>query len=134
MEAEDYLKKDFVTPEMALTLKELGFNEDTIVSNNPSNNLSTNLSTILGGGTFISIDKHSSYLRTPLIQKAFRWFRVQHKLFGYVVPDENEFGWKIYRKNNKNEGWRSYNCKTYEEAETECLKQLISLVKLKQND
>jgi hypothetical protein len=58
----------------------------------------------------------------PLWQQSFRWFRDKHNLNGYCyIP--NETGYWAYSLENK----AKYS--TYEEAQLECLKKLIEIVK-----
>ena len=58
--------------------------------------------------------------------KAFRWFREKYGLYSVIDGLENRQYYKITQLNTYS---KEYN--TYEEAEIECLKKLIELVKNK---
>jgi len=62
-------------------------------------------------------------------QQAFRWFREEKLLFGFVeqiTKNTFKFFVKDYRE-NKGLVFSSYVYETYEEAEMECLKKLFEI-------
>jgi hypothetical protein len=64
-----------------------------------------------------------------LYQQAFRWFRDEKQLFGFVeqiTKNTFKFFVKDYRE-NKGLVFASYVYDTYEEAELECLKKLFEI-------
>lgn len=64
-----------------------------------------------------------------LYQQAFRWFRENKSLFGFVeqiTKNTYKFFIKDYRE-NKGLVFASYVYDTYEEAELECLKHLFEI-------
>jgi hypothetical protein len=64
-----------------------------------------------------------------LYQQAFRWFREEKVLFGFVeqiTKNTFKFFIKDYRE-NKGLVFASYVYDTYEEAELECLKKLFEI-------
>lgn len=65
-----------------------------------------------------------SGVHAPIFQQAFRWFRNNHKLNGYCFQP-NETGYWAHSLENK----AKYD--TYEEAELACLRELIEIVKQK---
>jgi hypothetical protein len=75
----------------------------------------------------------TDWCSAPTYQQAFRWFRMEHNLIckvdvtSYGCPlNEQEFFCEI----TSNRGTASYEIfDTYEEAELECLKKLIEIVK-----
>ena len=111
------MNKEFIPYEQALALQRLGFDEECF-------------------GTWFELEgKYSIIIRnnlyrndlqtpSPLYQQAFRWFREKHGLNYVIVKAES---W-LYTINgcNTQEGF-----KTYEEAELDCLKKLIEIVKSK---
>ena len=130
------MEKEFVPYEIALALKELGFDEPCFAIYyqgkfmngkiehyvwNLVNSIKTNTDTN-------SID----IVTAPLYQQAFRWLRKKYKLDGWVVPYFSLDG-KKYSYLILNEKMRSLedelNVGNYEEAELECLKKLIEVVK-----
>lgn len=125
------MEKEFVPYEIALALKELRFNESCFkyyVDNK-----------LIYNGLGISnkdCDWVDNQCSAPFYQQAFRWFREKYKLFGYVMDTEDgNYYWGISKsfsgetEEDSSEG--PYD-DTYEEAELECLKKLIEIVKKKQ--
>ena len=125
------MNKEFIPYEQALALKELGFDEPCL-------------------GRYwheefklINIDKQFEVphyaCSAPLYQQAFRWFREKYNLY----QDISAFAWN-YDKKQLGFSIRTYLnpvnieterkvygevYETYEEAELECLKELIEIVK-----
>jgi hypothetical protein len=114
------IEKEFIPYKQALALKELGFDEPCL-------------------GRYwheefklINIDKQFEVphyaCSAPLYQQAFRWFREKYPELDFAVG-------KIYNGTNNyhyhiNLLWEYFEG-TYEEAELECLKKLIEIVKTK---
>ena len=75
------------------------------------------------------------YYFAPTYSQAFRWFREKYNLFGYSYPNDYQmYGYRIVElKSSENKeliyDWGTLN--THEEAELECLKKLIEIVKTK---
>ena len=128
------MNKEFVPYEQALALKELGFDKITFgvyyISDDKHEVVVSNGPYSYGKNT--GIYKKYNVL-TPTFSQAFRWFRENYKLRGHVISDYDMFSYQIYglidnEFNLINGG--SVN-KEYEEAELECLKKLIEIVKNK---
>jgi hypothetical protein len=111
------MNKEFIPYELALELKELGFDEPCFAYLKP--NVLTYEITI---GEFNEFEYHSA----PTYSQAFRWFRDKHNLgaivsqFGYAI--ENQYGQATNFEEDK-------NYLSYEETELECLKKLIEIAK-----
>ena len=108
------MEKEFVPYTEALELKQLGFDIPSVsgYSYSDSDNLLT---------------------QAILYQQAFRWFREKYNLFGQV----NIRTYYIYEISNDGIAIKMASqydklLNTYEEAELECLKKLIELIKQKQ--
>jgi hypothetical protein len=113
--------KEFVNYEQAIALKELGFDEKCLMYYDYS-------WTLIESGVY--------ECKAPLYQQAFRWFREKHNLFGcidlhtstpihwYIRIDDIIKNDYIYHSEDND-----LKFKTYEEAELECLKKLIEIVK-----
>lgn len=121
------MKELFIPYEQALNLKELGFDEpcfatynsDKKVNRNPSHNMED--LPIEGQPYYWNNSKiYKSCITAPLYQQAFRW--LWNKTGKYIIP---------IQKDDKE--WLAIGIvyKTYEEAELECLKKLIEIVKNK---
>jgi hypothetical protein len=73
----------------------------------------------------------------PLYQQAFRWFREKHDAHHNIKVWGSVESWVFVR--GMGIKWRpvtrsGYDNVTYEEAELECLKKLIEIVKEKQDE
>ena len=135
------MKKEFIPYDLALELKELGFDEpcfgwfrSTLI---PSNFTEYFLETEFGMNESPSDWVNSNFLdkacSAPLYQQAFRWFREKYDLFGQITVAEyelqnNGFEYEIKSKDKSIDTWRG-GYKIYEEAELECLKELIEICK-----
>ena len=128
------MNKEFIPYEQALALKELGFNEPCF-KKYIAGCLWSNPTT---PEVYKNIHANSSDCLTPLYQQAFRWFREKYNLFGCIdLHTSTPIHWYIriddIIKNDYIYHSEDYNLKynTYEEAELECLKKLIEIVKKK---
>ena len=124
------MEKEFIPYEQALTLKELGFDNENCLGWWTYRYDSTEgyLDTLKNYCFQIKDDLNRQCL-APLYQQAFRWFREKYNIDVNIQKDS--IG--IYHFNidtNKYGDWREpiFN-KSYEEAELECLKKLIEIVK-----
>ena len=109
------IEKEFIPYEQSLALKELGFDEDCFgYYVNAELDLTWKFS-----DCSLYQDTHISIL-APLYQQAFRW--LWNKTGKYIIP---------IQKDDKE--WLAIGIvyKTYEEAELECLKKLIEIIKKK---
>jgi hypothetical protein len=77
-------------------------------------------------------------LSAPTFSQAFRWFRDNFKISGeitscfYSEGEENKWEFNIYQLDKEDEEYSTLPIfKSYEEAEFECLKKLIEIVKNK---
>jgi hypothetical protein len=118
------MKKEFVTYEQAVALKELGFDEICIATYDEDE-------------YFEFLDFEQSYytipsklIQAPLYQQAFRWFREKYQIDSWIYPNLNG----LYSISNVRRGvglGKVSEYQTYEEAELECLIKLIEIVKNK---
>ena len=123
------LENEFIPYEQALALKELGFDEPCFM---------TYLNGKLDKELFLfnhSIRSHSTqeFTSAPTFSQVFRWFREKYDLFTQDFIDlDNKFTKNIVKvlKNGQDFFYLDYY-KTYEEAELECLKKLIEIIKNK---
>ena len=144
------METEFIPYEQALALKELGFDEPCFGFYNDEQQLRP-----------VSQKSHKSYSRimrnislrnnakctAPLYQQAFRWFRENHQVRGSImdfIDDGIEWDYEIATigtdldENGNYKPLVDYSTddedrkfKTYKEAELECLKKLIEIVKQK---
>lgn len=145
------MEKEFIEYEQALALKELGFESPYPIGGYQGGKVFYYEKGELyyDGRPMYSSDAHSGQLLAPLYQQAFRWFREKYKLSCSIELTDNSrhyyYDFTIYDSKN-----RDYNdedcfdsCKRiyddgkfgiYEEAELECLKKLIEIVKKQKED
>ena len=124
------MSKEFVNYEQSLELKELGFDEPCLMYYDYS-------WTLIESGVY--------ECKAPLYQQAFRWFREKYNIQATIEPTKDqhrfELGFNYWIWDTKTgEEWFTepkdrpagdYVFDTYEEAELECLKKLIEIVKNK---
>jgi len=130
------MKKEFLTYEQALALKELGFKEPCFGYYDGNLNLQFMYNGIPEKFTEKRMGLADSvwvgWISAPLYQQALRWFIEKYELYGTIKYGYNEFDKSIYLFpciNGIIVGNDSF--KTQEEAELECLKKLIEIVKEK---
>ena len=134
------MDKEFVPPTESLELKELGFDEPCFGYYVDGELRGVNLGHEGLGGikpyykrfgfhTLCNSDINNmekSVVTAPTFSQAFRWFRENHNL-------HHEIEYNGYEYLGYVSGMTANIFKTYEEAELACLKQLIEIVKEKQN-
>jgi len=139
------MDKDFVQYEQALALKELGFDEPCLMfyeQGTSSKWLQKGIDDDYWGDYSEPRDWNSipnkpwkpfcQCISAPLYQQAFRWFREKYDLDSHISRDYSlrEIPKQYCYTINTEEGLEeSKNFNTYEEAELECLRQLIEIVK-----
>jgi len=121
------MEKEFVPYELAVKLKELGFDEPCFAYYNyyikgvPLN--------------MYGSDYNGTGQPAPTWNSAFRWFRDKYNLHSFIDCKWKNLGWEFQLVDlSKMETISSidrYNYKTYEEAELDCLKKLIEIVEQK---
>ena len=114
------MEKEFIPYEQALALKELGFDEPCFGYYNEQGNYIGEEGKI--NSNCNKLGMYCSYCTAPLYQQAFRWFR--EKYFLHVPIMVKEGVWYFDKFSTK-------GYKTYEEAELECLKEMIEIIKNK---
>jgi hypothetical protein len=114
------MKKEFVTYEQALALKELGFDRTCLASYADK---------IFYLATHRNNLSNKTFIAAPLKQQVFRWFREKYELI--VSIRHNKFpemsGKQYYYEYEYKNSYERYV--TYEEAENACIDKLIELVK-----
>lgn len=116
------MEKEFIPYEQALALKELGFDEPCFAYYEAG---------FLTFGRLNDIGK-KRYLQAPTFSQAFRWFREKYNLIS-VIGYHNlwEYSFLIETIKEHKTVIIIDKIETYEEAELECLKKLIEIVKNK---
>jgi hypothetical protein len=122
------MEKEFIPYEQALALKELGFNEQCIATYDEDKefelqDFEQNYNTF-----------PSHIIAAPLYQQAFRWFREKYKFHAEIRSYTAKYFTIIIQELKDIVIYLEYGgidlkFNTYEEAELECLKKLIEIVK-----
>jgi hypothetical protein len=117
------MENEFVSYEVALSLKELGFGERTFCA------------FYKDSGILLAIGSGNTYdTPAPLKQQVFRWFREKCNLescimFRHSIEDDKEYyDWLI---KGQEVVYRHFT--TYEEAENACIDKLLELAKEQDN-
>jgi len=126
------LNDEFIPYEQALALKELGFDEPCFGyyqqewHDDGMTELEPSLQMVIS-----KQHQHAYQIYTaPLYQQCWRWFREKYGLYSWVTMELGAtltFCWTITGENKGTE-YKAF-LKTHEEAELECLKKLIEIVK-----
>jgi len=127
--------KEFVPYELAVKLKQLGFDEPCFVLYKASNN--NQLAYASHGITTNSqlSQGDSSNIAAPTFSQAFRWFREKYFIHGEPMYNgglTKETAWYNYTIISNidwdNSKIKDNQYKTYEEAELACLDKMIEIV------
>ncbi len=132
------IEEDFVLYAEAVALKEIGFDEacfgyfvDLI------DNKETPFKFVFIKSEKGQFENTDNVFHRPTYSQAFNWLRkkydIDHIIYPYIESFKRSYLAAIYigleQKNMKNENMVSIRFYTYEEAELECLKKLIDIVK-----
>ena len=125
------MENEFVPYDLALDLKELGFDEPCFgrYDGRGKNKGKIWYEMPNSGQDSIAIGD----VLAPLFQQAFRWFREKYGLVGIDKFGTNDFTYNIYNVDGiglLTKKSLNFNG-TYEEAELDCLQKLIEIVKTK---
>ena len=148
------MNKEFIPYELAVELKKLGFDELCLAVYRGGDlyGTGTSVSRFYGDGHWELVknsdyDKDSNqWIVAPTYSQAFRWFREKYELSHSIELTDNSrhyfYDFTIY--DSKNRDWNDEDCfdsckriyddgkfGKYEEAELECFKKLIEIVKAK---
>ena len=122
------MQKEFVPYELAVKLKELGFNEPCFAWYDGRYIASINQNYCKNSEEWLN----TIHCAAPLYQQAFRWFRERYNAVCEIIRREDKnhstfIGW-VYIDNRKIDVVSYWDSKTYEEAELACLTKLIEIV------
>jgi hypothetical protein len=125
------MEKEFVPYNLALRMKQLGFDEPCFARFNNDGDLliAHTEKYIIDNG----VDRSEFFTLAPLYQQAFRWFRDEHGMSGSIQIEHDAYQWSIFEE-GETSGLASDNWDgtDYEEAELACLEKLIEITKEKQ--
>lgn len=128
------MEKEFIPYQLALKVKELGFDEPTLANYVSGTYGFDKLEGKLEIWDDEVVEVLSFSVRAPLYQQAFDWFRNNYNMNCQIRNSDKYFFININKVDYFNEIGKSIEInkpfKTYEEARLECLKKLIQLVTL----
>jgi hypothetical protein len=119
------IESNFVPYQIALDMKSIGFDEPCFGK--------FYYDQLEIGGNWCNDDFKEDldiYISAPTFSQAFRWFRERYKIRFFIqsgMSDLGEFFKVIFPDGEQ----RNMSYITYEEAELECLKKLIQIIKEK---
>jgi hypothetical protein len=138
------MEKEFISYELALRMKQLGFNENCYRVGNPNGAICWRFMDVAGvegvGIDDILLEKFDKlwWVEIPTFSQAFRWFREKYEIEATTscfyskrldIPyEERQYHCHIIRDGVTSKGPKY---KTYEEAELACLEKLIEIVESK---
>ena len=135
------MEKEFVSYELALKLKELGFGEKCLAFSYIKSEFSYTANKVylidyLDEASIVRNTNKDYYYARPLWQQAFDWFREKYKLHGWVVPYFTlvgiNYSYLIMDENMRNLE-DEVDVGTYQEARKACLEKLIEIVENDEN-
>ncbi len=121
------MEKEFIPYEQALALKELGFDEPCLAK---YNTLDLVFKGCYEDSTLVHVLIEESeiceaHILAPTFSQVFRWFREK----GYDTKVQKESLGLYFGYYWTGAAWITIGSGSYEEAELECLKKLIEIVK-----
>jgi hypothetical protein len=124
------MEKEFVPYELALRMKQLGFDETCFGCYTKDKELSYDYSDNREEGHYFQD------CTAPTYSQAFRWFREKYTTKGWVTPIVNVDGFSDIHEARIHQEESSVlvlgNYDSYEEAELACLEKLIKIVEQKE--
>jgi len=129
------MEKEFVPYELALELKQLGFENPNPIGGYRGGAVfyyDKSSELFYDGLPMYSSSYHRDMIIAPTYSQAFRWFREKHNMNHSIILHETTFSndYQYLVLSNDNE-FVEVGYTTYEEAELVCLQKLIEIVKTK---
>ena len=126
------MEKEFVSYEMALALKELGFDEPCFTYYLFNTNILENeLSIHLHYGWTCQETKKLKSTLAPTFHQAFRFFREKYRLEGAIYRLNFKWASQVFNIETSTYCFKHELFETYEEAEIHSLQKMIKAVKNK---
>jgi|688.fasta_scaffold43602_4 hypothetical protein len=118
------IESNFVPYQIALDMKSIGFDEPCVAIFDRNNELNVD------DGFYKQENYHKDTVLAPLYQQCFKWFREKYNLLHSITEYNKDGSLIIEITQNKVEVFRkmtNFDISEYEQAELECLKELIML-------
>lgn len=131
---QNKMKKYFVPYDLALELKELGFDEPCFFAFDNTPMRCSDLRTVEQRFNGVNYNS-SSYISQPTFSQAFRWFREEYGFEVFLQKEVNLVSGKTYSYLIENDVEeiikRSPSKSSIERAELACIEKLLEIVKSK---
>jgi len=121
------MEKQFVPYELAVKLKELGFNEPVIATYTQNCYGGDNRKIQYFVDFVEQVNQDAVFISAPLWQQVFDWFRAEHNLPNWIYESVGRWYFRIVKGDFWIEHKEIGHFKTYEEARLACLERLIKL-------
>jgi hypothetical protein len=129
------MEKEFVPYQLSLAMKELGYNEQCFGFWSSENTYRRSINDSLCNSDLVNMfgDEAKQTPSAPTWQQAFRWLRDKYGLFSEIQPYLIVGTLWRYSITDRNSSGLPHEegFDTYEEAELECFKKIIEIVKAK---
>jgi len=124
--------KEFVNYEIALALKELGFDEPCFTYYyNITGKLRTNLSIDINNDMNYMLNKKLGITLAPTFSQAFRFFREKYRLEGAIYRLNFKWASQVFNIEISAYCFKHELFEKYEEAEINSLQKMIEIIKNK---
>ena len=119
------MEKEFVPYELAVKLKELGFNEPCLTCYDKLEMIASHSKNVFD---YKNYNTSGYMVSRPKLSQAFKWFREKHDLPSNLELLESGWDYVIYTDVIEEINYGDGPFQTYEEAELACLIKLIEIV------
>ena len=128
------MEKEFITYELALRLKALGFDEPCLTCYDKLEMIASHGKNVFD---YKNYNTSGYMVSRPTFSQAFRWFREKHNIDGLLhkTAEGSYYFWITECEYENYNHYKYYNqmvyFNTYEEAELACLQKLIEIIESK---
>jgi hypothetical protein len=122
------MEKEFVPIELAIRLKNIGYNEEVCAWSD----IYTNDIAYMYPSRSSNMNRYQEVIFMPTWQSAFRWFRKKYQLHSTITSISQEsWQWHITKPGESLGKLYDEDFYTYEEAKLACLEKLLEIVESK---
>jgi hypothetical protein len=131
------MEKEFISYELALRIKQLGFNENCYRVGNPNGAICWRFMDVagvegVGIDDILQVYFDERWAEIPTFSQSFRWFRENYGYWSYI-KEATKGTCRFYIEKFDEKFFNSDIIDSYEEAELTCLEKLIEIVEFKLN-
>jgi hypothetical protein len=131
------MEKEFISYELALRMKTLGFNENCYRVGNPNGAICWRFMDVagvegVGIDDILQVEFDERWVQIPTFSQVFRWLRNNYGYWCYI-KEATKGTCRFYIVKFDEKFFNSDIIYSYEEAELTCLEKLIEIVEFKLN-